>query len=552
MRLKIVSIFFTVFLIFIHSSCVNSCNGKNKRKAISADQSLYSPINYNLIFLDSAKIAHVFQEDSSLAEFAPEMRDFYLKREYQFAWFNEDGVSTSLAQLYQMINLHILNFQDSTLYDKVLMPVIDSLTADPKYLKKNMHQQVDWEVKFTGYFFKFAKKEFNGIDKDPKDLEWFIPRKKKDFKLLLEKIACCEKEMEEYEPVNPFYKNFKKSLIEYRQIADSADSLQIFAHKLKNDKESLPQIKNLLYLMKDLPTRDTSEEWSEELSTAIENFQMRMGLHPNCELDAPTLAELNVPIIDRIKQIIINMERLRWMPDSVSNDYILVNIASFTFYVFEQGKLVWQMPVVVGKSATSTTIFSGSLSHIVFSPYWNIPKSILVNEILPKVKRNPSYIDKHNMQVLIGNQVISAYSIPWNNYSDKVPLTVRQKPGPENALGQVKFLFPNAYNIYFHDTPQKNLFKEHNRAFSHGCIRLSDPSRLARYLLRDSPEYTNEKLESLMQNNLETWVKLKTNIPVYLCYFTAWRYSDGSTQFRRDIYNHDKKLEKEVFSNYLF
>ena len=156
------------------------------------------------------------------------------------------------------------------------------------------------------------------------------------------------------------------------------------------------------------------------------------------------------------------------------------------------------------------------------------------------------------MQVLIGNQVISAYSIPWNNYSDKVPLTVRQKPGPENALGQVKFLFPNAYNIYFHDTPQKNLFKEHNRAFSHGCIRLSDPSRLARYLLRDSPEYTNEKLESLMQNNLETWVKLKTNIPVYLCYFTAWRYSDGSTQFRRDIYNHDKKLEKEVFSNYLF
>jgi murein L,D-transpeptidase YcbB/YkuD len=191
------------------------------------------------------------------------------------------------------------------------------------------------------------------------------------------------------------------------------------------------------------------------------------------------------------------------------------------------------MAVVVGKESNNTMMFNGELSNVVFSPYWNVPPSIVRNEILPAMNRNGRYLASQNMEIT-GN-------------SGELPV-IRQRPGPGNALGKVKFLFPNSFNIYFHDTPSKSLFAKDKRAFSHGCIRLSDPEKMARYVLRDQPEWTDEKIFDAMNSGSEKYVKVKNPIPVVITYYTAWVDENGQLNFRDDIYGHDERLMAKMFA----
>jgi murein L,D-transpeptidase YcbB/YkuD len=188
--------------------------------------------------------------------------------------------------------------------------------------------------------------------------------------------------------------------------------------------------------------------------------------------------------------------------------------------------------VVVGKEGHNTVIFTGNLKYIVFSPYWNVPTSIVRNEVLPGMKRNKNYIASHNMEI--------------TGYSGNLPI-VRQKPGPKNSLGRVKFLFPNSYNIYLHDTPSKSLFSENSRAFSHGCIRLGEPAKLAQFLLRKDSSWTDEKIQKAINSGKEQYVTLKNPVPVYIGYFTAFVDRKGRLNFRDDIYGHDERMGKMMF-----
>ena len=200
------------------------------------------------------------------------------------------------------------------------------------------------------------------------------------------------------------------------------------------------------------------------MQNAIKRFQHRYGLKEDGKLGTAVMNEMNTPLDEYIQKILINMERMRWVPAHPITDYLLVNIPEFRLHVYENGSYKWSMNVVVGTKVHNTVIFNGDMKYVVFSPYWNVPPSIVKNEILPAMKRNKNYLASHNME--------------WNGGR------IRQKPGPNNSLGLVKFLFPNEYNIYLHDTPSKSLFGESKRAFSHGCIRLSEPKRLAEFLLR--------------------------------------------------------------------
>ena len=190
------------------------------------------------------------------------------------------------------------------------------------------------------------------------------------------------------------------------------------------------------------------------------------------------------------------------------------------------------MNIVVGKEGNSTVIFNDELKYIVFSPYWNVPRSIVKNEILPAMSRNPNYLASQNMEI--------------TSQKGSIP-TIRQLPGPRNSLGRVKFLFPNNYNIYFHDTPAKSLFQREKRAFSHGCMRLEDAKKLAVYLLRDQPEWTEDRIQQAMSQGTEKWVTLKQDIPVYVSYFTAWVDEGGALHFRDDIYGHDRRMAERLF-----
>jgi murein L,D-transpeptidase YcbB/YkuD len=266
----------------------------------------------------------------------------------------------------------------------------------------------------------------------------------------------------------------------------------------------------------------------------IKSVQKSFGLRQDGVITAALLRQLNIPVKVRITQLLLNMERMRWVPEQPGGDFIIVNIPEFRLHVFEGEKKQFSINIVVGKEAHSTVIFTGSLKYVVFSPYLNVPPSIVRNEIAPAIKRNRNYLSKNSME--------------QTGYSEGLPV-IRQKPGGANALGKVKFIFPNSYNIYFHDTPAKSLFSEDARAFSHGCIRLAEPQKLAAYLLRNQPKWAEQNIKTAMSAPKENWVTLKESLPVFITYFTAWVDSEGLLNFRDDIYGHDKRLATQLLLN---
>jgi L,D-transpeptidase YcbB len=221
------------------------------------------------------------------------------------------------------------------------------------------------------------------------------------------------------------------------------------------------------------------------------------------------------------------------MPQRPNGNLIVVNIPEFVLHVLDGKNKVFDMNVVVGKEGHNTVIFTGDLNEIVFSPYWNVPQSIVEKEILPKLASNPDYLAEQHME--------------QTGTEDGVPV-IRQLPGPDNSLGRVKFLFPNSFNIYFHDTNAKELFNRDKRAYSHGCIRLADPEKMAEYLLRNQPEWTPDKIEAAMNSTDEKHVRLKNPVPVFISYYTAWVDDNGRLNFRDDIYGHDDELQQKMFT----
>jgi len=248
---------------------------------------------------------------------------------------------------------------------------------------------------------------------------------------------------------------------------------------------------------------------------------------------------------DRARRLAINLERWRWMPNDLGERHILVNVPAFHLIVREQRRPVLDMRVVVGKDGRETPIFSSRMATIVFSPYWNVPDSIAEGEIIPAAASDPDYLFRNEFEVFRpgkrGNAVIDGDSVNWSDPKGVKPLVFRQKPGPVNALGHVKFLFPNPYDVYLHDTPSAGLFASEGRAFSHGCVRVEHPVELAKYLLRNRPEWTDEKIAAAMDRETEQPVPLTERLPVHIFYFTAWPRANGGVDTWPDVYGYDAR-----------
>ena len=230
--------------------------------------------------------------------------------------------------------------------------------------------------------------------------------------------------------------------------------------------------------------------------------------------------------------MLVNLGRMQWIINQPEGQLILVNIPEFKLHVKEGAKKVFDMNVVVVKEGHNTMIFTGNLNQVVFSPYWNVPPSIVTKEILPAIEKNPDYLASQNMEMV--------------NDGGEIP-SIRQLPGEKNALGKVKFLFPNSFDIYFHDTPAKSLFSKDKRAYSHGCIRLSDPMKMAQYLLNGT-SWTTEKIQEAMNSGNERYVKLEKPVPVLITYYTAWVDDAGLLHFAEDIYDHDRVVAERMFT----
>jgi len=249
-----------------------------------------------------------------------------------------------------------------------------------------------------------------------------------------------------------------------------------------------------------------------------------------------------VPLAQRIRQIAMNMDRWRWLPTDLGDRYLLVNIPAFRLDVIEQGRSVLAMKVVVGKKDNPTPPLADEMTTIVFSPYWNIPPDIVQKETLPHVLKDAAYLEKNNIEIVRATSdqtPVDARSVDWNDGDAAAKLRFRQKPGEGNSLGLVKFLFPNHYNVYLHDTPAQSLFNRIERDFSHGCVRVERPIDLAKYVLQDQPEWTEDRIDAAMHAGVERSVALRQPLPVYLGYFTAWE-QNGSVRFVDDVYGCDR------------
>jgi murein L,D-transpeptidase YcbB/YkuD len=259
---------------------------------------------------------------------------------------------------------------------------------------------------------------------------------------------------------------------------------------------------------------------------------------------APAEGAAAPPDPARARVLALNLERWRRMPDDLGARYVLVNVPSFHLWVFEGARPVLDSKVIVGKLGDETPIFSADMVNVIFSPYWNIPESIAEGETVPSIIRNPAYLAKNNIEVLrrSGGTVekVDPSSVDWNNASETSEISLRQRPGPGNALGNIKFLLPNRHNVYLHDTPTHNLFNKDGRALSHGCVRVHQPVELAKYVLAGDSKWTEEAIRKAMNSGDEQAVKLNAPLPVHIVYFTVWAAPDGSVEFLKDVYGRDR------------
>ncbi len=524
---------------------------KNDKKQ-HTNSNIYSKQDYSDLTLNQVAIDSFFVANPESNSIKDEVIKFYKNRNYQCAWFNKTGMTQAVPNFYNQLQNYSSDFNDKQFYNPQLDTLITLIKTNKVDTKVNLINNKSLELLLTTTFFKYSKKVYGGIIKNPHNLDWFIPKNKKNYQVVLDSLVISDNKNISKEPVNQYYIKLIEKLRQYRDIQKKGGFPIVITEKktlkLNQIDSCLPKVKQHLFLTKDLQNNDNSQVFTKELELAVINFQKRLGLSENGKIDKQTLLELNKPVDFRINQMMVNLERLRWIPVEMGKEFLLVNIPEFKLHVFENGKEIWLTNIVVGKDAKQTSIFKGNISKIILNPYWNVPNSIINEEILPALKRNPAYLTKNNMEVLSGEHIVNASRINWKKYEKNIPFTIRQKPGRDNALGKMKFLFPNNFSIYLHDTPTKSLFNRTKRDFSHGCIRVENPMKLALYFLKNNKEWNQVKIDSILTTGKEFDISIKPTIPVYIAYFTAWVDNKGNLNFRNDIYDLDAALAKEIFA----
>ncbi len=521
-------------LLFIAVFCfAYSCqHGKPATIKIERDTTITPANAYSNLFFDSTSLENYLQKTQWHDSLKQAMRNFYNSRNYQFAWFNEEGFTEQAFHFQNLLNDYLSYSKDSVVFNPFIKQLLDSAQLQKQPLQLWDSTLFKAEMGISSSFLRYARRAYQGnINLRQTDLNWFIPRKRIDPVAMLDSFT--NKNAATQEPVNRQYHLLKEKLLRYYEMQQQGDFPPIpstaKSYRLGDSSPAITALKKRLHSLGDYPLKDTLPFFSNEVKKAVIQFQKRYGLKQDGIAGGATLRYLNEAPEERIRQILINMERMRWIPAQPEGDFILVNIPQYRLTVFEGGKPAFGMDIVVGTMQHRTVIFTGNMKYVVFAPYWNVPPGILKNEVWPAIQRNPDYLEKNHME--------------WFNN------TVRQTPGPWNALGRVKFLFPNSYNIYLHDTPAKSLFEETKRAFSHGCIRIAEPQKLAEWVLRKQPSWTEERIEKAMSGSKEQYVTVTDPVPVFIGYFTAWVDNKGLINFRDDVYGHDKKMADHLFTD---
>jgi len=510
---------------------------------------------------------YVVGDDGEGARHWKTVRAFYEKNGFQPVWFSGRRPKPQAQALVSAVQKAEAEGLNAGSYE---MPDLARLESAASWnpLKKGLEdeQALDLELQLSYAFVKYASHLASGrTDPVSVDPHWFVTPRKVDVAAVMRQASDSgrvEETLRGLSPQHPQYERLRQTLQLYREIAARggwpavpADARQRYGSR----GTGVALLRARLAATGDLPesagdapapaaspgtaAAQPTAVFDADVRAALERFEERHGLTPDGVLDRAALSALNVPVEERIEQLTLNMERWRWLPESLGERHIIVNVPTYQLDVYENGHVVLPMRVVTGKKDNPTPIFMDKMESVVFSPYWNVPPDIARNETIPAVMSDPGYLVRNEMELVKGNRVVNPGSVSWaaveaGNY------TFRQRPGEKNALGHVKFLFPNQFDVYLHDTPADSLFARTERSFSHGCVRVEKPEELAEYVLRAQPEWTRERIVAAMHSGSEKWVTLKEPLPVYILYMTAWVNPDGAVQFREDIYGHDQKQEK--------
>jgi murein L,D-transpeptidase YcbB/YkuD len=482
---------------------------------------------------------------------------FYSNREFREIW-SSDGILTELAyELRFEIRQSKFDGLDPQEYH---LGLIDTFFNTFEANKKNkvpngLGELVDLELLLSDAFFQLtAHLERGKVNPALLKSTWEIARKpqKVNYGDLLSVSLASGEIRRNLETIYPKFTSYKRGREVIRQLDEKSKVDSLNWKPIKIDKtikvgesnNSIPIIRQRLQFWGYMGHYETENPkvYDSLLFEGVKEFQRKNGMEPDGALGKNSVTGINNSPSVLLDRASVNMERLRWLPDTLKEaEIILVNIANYGLdYIYKLDTL-FSSKVIVGKQYHATPIFSAAMSYIVFSPYWNIPNSIARNEIIPAIRKNPDYLRQKNMEVVtFSGQPVDPSTINWSNKS--FPYMIRQRPGGSNSLGLVKFMFPNRFSVYIHDTPTRSLFDREDRALSHGCIRIQNPTEFAKILLRDMPEWTDERINQAMNQKSERIVNLNRKIPVALVYLTFWADSKGQAHFRQDIYNRDAEI----------
>ena len=487
------------------------------------------------LFIDGEKLAAV--------KLIPE---FYTKRNFSLAWQNINK-RDELISIISRIDSEGLNPDDYLLHNILKYRNQGAQLTEP--------EQVDFDILLTESLVRLAYHlRFGKVNPESLDPNWNLDRGMEYGDPLYNIQSIINSDsiqafIDRAIPRQPFYQRYIKALAFYRRILEEGGWPTVASGPALKPDMNDPRIKILKqrlriegYLQE--PLSDITNYYDASLEEAVKTFQARHGLDVDGVVGKQTLEELNTSVADRIDQIRVNLERGRWVLKDVQGEFLVVNIAGFKAYLVRDNKLIWTSRVIVGRTYRKTPVFKSAIKYMIFNPTWTVPPNILRNDVLPKARKDPAYITEQRFEVFDreGKQV-DPDSLDWSGFTGKnFPYTLQQEPGPDNALGRIKFVFPNSHFVYLHDTPHRELFGHQERTFSSGCIRLENPLQLAELLLNDKEKWNRQKIEDAIATNKTRTIYLPEPVTIMLLYWTVVIEPDGIVNFRKDIYKRDGKL----------